>query len=377
MDIIVSGASIAGLSTAHWFARAGHQVTVVETSPGSRRGGIAVDVRGAALHVAKDMGIHDELLRLRVPTPDIYYFLDAEGEVQAIFNSAVQFYDSPDDVEISRDRLSSILQAAVPDGVDFRYGVSIERIRDGGELVEVTLSDGSICHSSLVVGADGMHSNVRSLAFGPEDQYVRNLGLYVAIVKRCRTGRGLEGSHVYNSPGRMLMLRGDGHDCSALLGFRSDPIEYDFRDLGAQRRLVQDAFRGDQAWMLPQITGEVDTADDFYFDSVGQIKMPSWRSGRVVLVGDAGYCASLFSGMGTTLAMLGAFHLAEAIESTDDLDVAMDRYEAAMRPIVDEAQAMADGGAAILFPATTDAIEERNNELRSMTTSADRTTSTI
>ncbi|SPT51698.1 FAD-dependent monooxygenase [Actinomadura madurae] len=364
MDIIVSGSSIAGLSAAYWLARSGHRVTVVEISPGVRRGGIAVDVRGGALEVAKDMGLHEEILRSRVPTADIYYFLDAAGTVKATFEPAVQFYDSPEDVEISRDRLSDILQDAVPAEVAFRYGLSLVSIREHGDGVEVALSDGTVHNCDLVVGADGMHSNVRSLTFGPERDHVRYLGLYVAIVKRCRTGRGMEGSHVYNSPGRMLMLRGDGEECSALLGFRSEPIDYDFRDLSAQRRIVKEAFRDDRAWKLPEVVAEIETAEDFYFDSVGQIRMPAWSRGRVVLLGDAAYCASFFSGMGTSLAMLGAFQLAQSLDSCgDDVAGGLAAYERAMRPVVDEAQAMADAGAAILFPETADAIEARNAEL--------------
>lgn len=363
MEIIVSGASIAGLSTAYWLARTGHAVTVVEIAPAARRGGVAVDVRGEALEVAKEMGIHDEVLSSRVPVADIYRFLDAAGEVQATFEPAVDFYDSPDDVEISRDRLSDILEAAVPDGVEMLNGTSIVSMEDDGAGVEVALSDGTSRRVDLVVGTDGMHSNVRRLAFGPERDFIHHLGLYVAIVKRCRAGHGLEGSHVYNSPGRMLMLRGDGQDCSALLGFRSEPIDYDFRDVTAQRQIVRDAFDGDGAWKLPEVVEEVDTAEDFYFDAAAQIRMPSWRRGRVVLVGDAAFCASFFSGMGTSLAMLGGHHLAEALSVEDDVVAGLERYERSMRPVVDRAQAMADDGAAILFPATDEAIEARNRAM--------------
>jgi 2-polyprenyl-6-methoxyphenol hydroxylase-like FAD-dependent oxidoreductase len=362
MDIVISGASIAGLSTAYWLARTGHAVTVVEIAPSARRGGVAVDVRGEALEVAKAMGIHEEVLASRVPVADIYRFLDADGRVQATFEPAVDFYDSPEDIEISRDRLSDILEAAVPDGVQMLNGLSIAALEDDGDSVTVTLSDGTSRRADLVVGADGMHSNVRALAFGPESDFVHHLGLYVAIVKRCRAGHGLEGSHVYNSPGRMLMLRGDGRDCSALLGFRSPPIDYDFRDPAAQRVIVREAFRGDNAWKLPEVVEEVGTAEDFYFDAAAQIRMSSWHRGRVVLVGDAAFCASFFSGMGTSLAMLGGHRLAEAL-SGEDIVAGLERYEASMRPVVDRAQAMADEGAAILFPATDEAIEARNRDM--------------
>ena len=363
MHIIISGASIAGLSTAYWLAHTGHDVTVVELAPTARRGGVAIDVRGEALDVAKEMGIHDEVLEARVPVADVYRFLDAQGAVQATFEPAVDFYDSPEDIEISRDRLSDILEAAVPESVRMLNGLTITTLEDHGDEVVVTLSDGSVHRADLVVGADGMHSNVRALAFGPERDYVHHLGLYVAIVKRCRAGHGLEGSHVYNSPGRMLMLRGDGRDCSALLGFRSAPIDYDFRDVAAQRRIVREAFRDDRSWKLPEVVDEVETAEEFYFDAAAQIRMPSWRSGRVVLMGDAAFCASFFSGMGTSLAMVGARRLAQALSADGDLLAALEHYEVGMRPVVDRAQAMAGDGAAILFPPTDEAIEERNRQM--------------
>lgn len=363
MRIMISGASIAGLATAHWLAGSGHEVTVVELAPSARRGGVAIDVRGEALEVAKQMGVHDAILEARVPVADVYRFLDASGELQATFEPAVDFYDSPEDIEISRDRLSDILEAVVPAEVRMLNGLSMSRIEDRGEAVVVTLTDGSRHQADLVVGADGMHSNVRRLVFGPESEVLHHLGLYVAIVKRCRAGVGLEGSHVYNTPGRMLMLRGDGHDCSALLGFRSAPIDYDFRDVAAQRRIVRQAFREDRAWKLPEVLAEVETAPEFYFDAAAQIKMPSWHSGRVLLLGDAAFCASFFSGMGTSLAMIAAHRLAQALQGEERLSSALAAYEQAMRPMVDKAQAMADSGAAILFPATEEAIAERNRQL--------------
>jgi len=365
MKILISGASIAGLSTAYWMARDDHEVTVVETSRDPRRGGVAVDVRGEALDVARSMGLLDEIASSRVPTEDIYYFLNSRSEVEATFEPSTQFYDSPDDIEISRDRLSDILQEAVPDSVAFRYDSSIESVEQDRDGVTARLTDGTTLGADLLVGADGMRSNVRTLVFGPEEMFVHHLGLYVAIVKRCAAGVGLSGSHVYNTPGRMVMLRGDGVDCSALLGFRSEWIDYDFRDIEAQRSIVVAAFQDEPAWKVPQVIDEVRRAPDFYFDSVGQIRMDSWSRGHTVLVGDAAYCASFFSGMGTSLAMVGAATLARELRAArGDLARALAGYDTGMRQMVDDSQAMAADGAAILFPATAEDIAARNDQMR-------------
>ncbi|MFI5613719.1 FAD-dependent monooxygenase [Amycolatopsis sp. NPDC051903] len=346
MKVLICGGSIAGLSTALFLARAGHDVTLAESWSGPRRGGIAIDVRGAALGVAREMGVYDEIVRGRVPNEDVYHFLDHAGREQARFTPATQFYDSPGDIEISRDRLCDILRRAVPSQVDFRYETTVVRVGDGPR---VYLSDGTTHDVDLLVGADGMHSTVRKLVFGPEVRFARHLGLYVAIVKHCAAGAGLTGSHVYNTPGRMLMLRGDGTGCSALLGFRSAPLAYDFRDLAAQRDLVRAAFAGEIGWLVPDVLSELDSPD-FFFDSVGQIRAETWSRGPAVLVGDAGYCASFFSGMGTSLALLGAATLARCLATHDDLAAALRAYDTTLRPAVTAAHTLAGDGAALLFP---------------------------
>ncbi|WP_028474252.1 FAD-dependent monooxygenase [Nocardioides alkalitolerans] len=367
MDVLISGASIAGLASAHWLARAGHTVTVVERADGLRSGGVSIDVREEAVEVARRMGVLDEIQERRVPHEDVYRFVDESGTTQAELRPAADVYESSDDVEISRDVLGEILRAAVPDSVTFRFDTWIAAIADGpdGGPVVVTLSDGSTSRFDLVVGADGMHSNVRELVFGAEKQFVHHLGLYVSIAKRCRTVRVETGSEVLNTPGRMVMLRSDGTSTSALLGFRSEWLDHDFRDASAQREIVRRAFEGMDGWVAPQAVSEVLDADDFYFDSVSQIRMSSWSRGRCVLVGDAAYCASFFSGMGTTLAMVGAHALALALDTAGgDLPAALAGYDDRMRPLVDRAQAIAGQGAALLFPPTRAAIEERNAGLR-------------
>jgi 2-polyprenyl-6-methoxyphenol hydroxylase-like FAD-dependent oxidoreductase len=369
MKVLISGAGIAGLAGAHWLHRTGHEVTVVDRSDGPRSGGVAIDVRGAALDVVREMGIHDQIARDRVPHEDVYRFLDRDGSVAAVLRPAEDVYDSPEDIEISRDRLIEILAGTVPAAVTVHYDRWVTAVDDTGPRAAVEFSGGERDEYDLVVGADGMHSGIRCLAFGPEEDFVHDLGLYVGIVRSCAEIDPPAGSEVLNLPGRMVMLRGDGVRTSAILGFRSAKLDHDFRDRDRQRALVRAAFDGVRSWLVPQVLSEVDTSADFYFDSVGQVRMSSWSRGSCVLVGDAGYCPSFFSGLGTTLALVGARALAVALASHADRRAALAAYDTAMAPVVAGAQAVAETGAALLFPQTWPDIEARNAAL---TSAADR-----
>lgn len=369
MDVVISGASVAGLTTAHLLASAGHVVTVVERSDRPRHGGVAVDVRGEALDVARRMGVLEAIERARVTYEDRFDFVGPDGELSASFCPSADFYESPADIEISRDVLGDILRAAVPPEVTVVYGSWIDRIQEDATGASVVVHGHGTLRADLVVGADGMHSRVRQLVFGAESRFLHHLGLYVAVLRRSDQGADVHGSEVFNVPGRMVMLRGDGQECSALVGFRSDWVDYDHRDVDVHKSMVADAFRDVVAWRVPEVLAEIAASDELYFDSVSQIRMPTRVSGRAVLVGDAGYCASFFSGMGTTLAMQGAATLADSLTSCgDDVPAALATYDRLIAPIAEAAQALAGEGAAILFPATADAIAARNADLTAAST---------
>ncbi|RZL85921.1 MAG: monooxygenase, partial [Variovorax sp.] len=182
MNVLISGASMAGLSAAYWFARLGHHVTVVERADGLRPGGAPIDVRGRAVGTAERMGIlakiNDEKVTVLEPSP----VLDGTGSQVATLDLRWFANETADDVEITRDRLNRILLGAIPEGVQFRFTDSIASLIDGVGGVEVVFADGREGRYDLVVGADGLHSRVRKLAFGPEKDYVRHFGYYVALV---------------------------------------------------------------------------------------------------------------------------------------------------------------------------------------------------
>lgn len=366
MDVLISGASMAGLSAAWWFAHLGHRVTVVERSEGLRPGGAPIDVRGPALGTAQRMGllaqIEREKVRLLEPSP----VLDGTGTQVASLDLRWFANETDDDIEITRDRLNRILRDAVPSNVGFRFKASITALTDSAQGVEVVFTDGQQEHYDLVVGADGLHSTVRRLAFGPEKDYVRHFGHYVALVD---LPNGQEWQRaMLNVPGLSVAVRDAGDGPQALVLAASPAIDYDYRDPAVQRRLL-DRFlaRVGNAWQVPAIRAAFadPAAQGFYFDSVSQTHMPAWIKGHVAVIGDAGHCAALLSGMGTTLAMVAAETLATAwTEHGGDMQATAAAHHARLRAYVEQCQAFASQGAPIMVPATQQALDERNAMFR-------------
>lgn len=365
MKVLISGASMAGLSAAHWFARLGHRVTVVERADGLRPGGAPIDVRGRALGTAERMGIlatiEDQKVTLVAPAP----VLDASGIQVATLDLRWFANETDRDVEITRDRLNRILLGVVPDEVEFRFKASIAAIADVAGGVNVAFVDGSQARYDLVVGADGLHSNVRKLAFGPEKDFVRHFGYYVALVDLPGGREWRRG--MLNVPGLTLAVRDAGDGPQAMMLAASPEVDYDYRDLEAQRRMIDGFLARIDAWQVGALRAAFadPAARGFYFDSVSQTHMPSWIEGKVAVIGDAGHCAALLSGMGTTLAMVAAETLATTwTEHGGDTQAASPAYHERLRPYVDQCQAFAHEGAPIMVPPTQEALDARNAMFR-------------
>jgi 2-polyprenyl-6-methoxyphenol hydroxylase-like FAD-dependent oxidoreductase len=350
--VLISGAGPAGLTLAHWLSRRGFTPTVVERAPAIRDGGQAVDVRGAAIDVAKRTGILDAVRQARTRTRGMSY-VSATGKPLASMGAAFGVVD-PGDAEIGRGDLAAILYGAAKNDAEFIFGDSITKITHTPGAAEVTFERSAPREFGLVAGADGLHSTVRALAFGPEPQFTRHLGLYLAVFT-VPNYLGLDQWQlIHVAPGKSVTLTStrDNAKARAILFFASPSLDYDYRDTGQQRELLETAFAG-QGWEVPRLLQAMRESPDFYFDSVSQVRMDNWWAGRAALIGDAGYCPSPLSGQGTSLALVGAYLLAEQLQAHNgDHHAAFADYQHRMRDFVTGNQQIAVGNARKFVPAT-------------------------
>ncbi|AZM62195.1 MULTISPECIES: FAD-dependent monooxygenase [unclassified Streptomyces] len=366
--VLISGASIAGPALAYWLHRSGCEVTVVEKSGALRGGGYPIDIRGTALEVVRRMGILPRLRDAHIDSRRLT-FLDADGgEVASLAPAAVAGGAEGQDLEVRRGDLAEILHGLVRDDVEFLFGDSVDTLDQSGPGVDVVFRSGRRRTFDLVVGADGMHSYTRGAVFGPEEDFHHYLGYCFAIFTMPNT-LGLSREVVlWNTPGKAGALYATGGDdeVHAFLTFHQpQPPAGVVRDPGAQQDLIAATFAG-AGWEIPRMVGALRDADDLFFDTVGQIRMPHWSSGRVALVGDAAHAPSFLTGQGSSLALAGAYMLAGALAEHRDHTAAFAAYERGTREFVTMNQALVGHGAATLFPTTAQALEQRNTALRGL-----------
>jgi 2-polyprenyl-6-methoxyphenol hydroxylase-like FAD-dependent oxidoreductase len=347
--VLISGAGIAGPALAFWLNKSGYRVTIVELADGIRPGGQTVDLRGAGGDVVERMGLIDQMRRRSLDQRGVAW-IRADGSRRADMPvTAFNGNGVVSKLEILRGDLADVLYQATKDRTEYRFNTRIEELSQTDGTVQATLSDGTIVSADLVVGCDGPHSAVRRLVFGPEEQFVKPLGGYNAWFT-APDKVGLDGWYLmYQAPGLNASMR-PSHDpamCKAGLAFRSEPVAYDRRDAEAQRALLAQHFAGAD-WQCDALLSAAADADDFYFDAFVQVRMPTISQGRVTLAGDAGYCPSPLSGMGTSLALVGGYVLAGELGTADSFDAqhikaALQRYEAVMRPYIDRCQDLPNG----------------------------------
>ncbi|WP_157248958.1 FAD-dependent monooxygenase [Nonomuraea typhae] len=316
-NILISGASVAGTATAYWLRRHGFTVTVVERAPAIRMGGYKVDVRGAALDVLDRMGLL-EAVRARSTEMTVATNYDAKGRKVATMDADLFGGRMDGDDELMRGDLTQLLYEATRNDVEYVFGDSITSIGEDGT---VTFERSAPRRFDYVVGADGVHSNVRRLAFGEEKTFARDLGYQIAIAT-VPNHLGLDREEaVHLAPGRTVNVYSTKQDTNAKALFMWSGEEDLFT-----------AFAG-VGWETPKLLDAVRQAPDLYRDTLTQIHMDRWSKGRVVLVGDAGYCASPASGQGTSLALVGAYVLAGELAAGS-----LEGYEREMRHFVAENQ---------------------------------------
>jgi 2-polyprenyl-6-methoxyphenol hydroxylase-like FAD-dependent oxidoreductase len=361
-QILISGASIAGFSAAYWMSILGYEVTIIEIAGSPRTGGSPVDVRGAALDVAKRMGIFERLKAKRLDMVSVKFKNSEDVTEGSILLKHVGAQRPDDDIEIGRNDLVNVLHSAVKTQVSILFNNSIKSISQNGGNVTVTFTNSKeVRNFDLIIGCDGLHSNVRKLVFGKEAEYVHFLGQYFSIARINKQLIKANTGQLYNVPEKACTLYAYNGATDIIFAFLSDEeITYDYRNTEEQKRIITERFKG-EGWRTGELLEELKQSDSFYFDKLSQVKMPTWAKGRVVLVGDAGYCASPASGMGASLSLIGAAALADAlVEAEHDLPEAFKKYDQALRLFVEEVQASALIGLGFLVPKTQEAIKARN-----------------
>ncbi|MER6948668.1 FAD-dependent monooxygenase [Nonomuraea sp. NPDC000554] len=350
MRILISGGSVAGPALAYWLHRYGHQPTIVERAPAVRDGGAAIDFRGSALDVLDRMGLLADMHRHQTRMSAMTLVDDGGAAVATLPAAAIS-----GELEVLKADVTRVLYEATRDTTEYLFDNTITALDQQPEGVRVGFERGEARTFDLVVGADGLHSTVRRLAFGPESRYLRHLGIYGALFTTANL-LGLDHAGLmYNTPGRSA-LAFSAHGNSELrvgLSFVAEELAYDRRDRTQQEEIVAKHF-ADAGWEVPRLLEAMRAADDFFFDSSSQVLMDSWSAGRVALLGDAAYCAAPTSGRGTSQALIGAYVLAGELAECADHTTAFARYEQQLRDYVERNQRHGRAAARWFFQSPTD-----------------------
>lgn len=362
-NILIAGASVAGPALAYWLNLAGYTVTIVELSPGLRQGGNGVDVRDQAIEVAERMGIMD-VVRSRAVDMVATTFVDARNRTIGSIDTEAIRRAGNNAAEIVRGELAKILYDKTRDDVEYIFGDAISGIEQDVGGLDVTFERRPARRFDLVIGADGTHSGVRSIAFGPEEKFARFKHHYFAAAMGSTPLAAKCKSTIYSEPGISIAIQtpGNGPSRAYYCFYQEEPLSYDYRDVAQQRRILRKAY-ANVGWDVAQLLDQMDADPDFYLDAQIQIVMPSWSNGRVALVGDAAHCASPFSGAGALLALVGTFRLAgELVAAGGDHIRGFANYEKGMRPLVIKKQGHLYTG--LLVPKTRLGLMFRNGLLR-------------
>ena len=364
--ILVIGAGIAGPAVCYWLKRFGFSPILIEKFANIRKGGHALDVRGVAIDLVKRMGIYEKICNMRTQV-EFGRYVDAEGNILHEEKGERFCFREGEDVEIIRGDLVEILIDAI-EGVPCHFNQLIDSIKQSDGDVEVQFKDGRTEHYDLVIGADGLHSTTRRMVFDKDEYKLTNLGAYFSVFS-IPNYLNLNHTEVQcEANQKLISITSDKNPkiAEAAFLFRAQNVLNNIRDENEQQRFLRDTFQ-DFGWETSKILELMSDSDDFYFDSITQVKMKSWTKGRVALLGDAGYCASPLSGQGNNLALVGAYVFAgELKQAGDNYHRAFNRYNELLHPFVEANQklgVLANESFLVQDEVSKEVAEERSNKI--------------
>ncbi|MFC7520970.1 FAD-dependent monooxygenase [Xanthomonas populi] len=348
--ILITGASVAGNTAAWTLANQGIEVVVVEQAAQFRDGGQNIDVRGVGRKVLQRMGLEQAALDHGTGEEGTAW-VDEHGHAVATFKTDDIGGDGPiAELEILRGDLARLLYAAARAKVTYRFGDRIASIQDDGKGATVHFHSGGSDRFDAVIIAEGVGSSTREQLF-PGENAPRWMDLtiaYFTIARRADDDRLWRWYHA--TGGRSISLRPDqlGTTRAMLSLQKVSDGEQDW-DQATQKAYLRDHF-ADAGWQAARVLDGMDSTDDFYFDALRQVCMPRWHTGRVVLTGDAAWCATPRASIGATLAVTGGYVLASEIARADSMESAFADYETAMRPMVEQGQGVPKIGPRLMNP---------------------------
>lgn len=354
MEILIVGAGIAGLTLADQLDNEGHSVHIIEKAPGLRTEGYMMDFFGAGYDVAERMGLLDDLQTIHYPI-DAISVKRVDGSTKyAIPYKSLRKLMNDRHFNFMRGDLERVLYERIQERIEITYSTTIESLQEDDKGVQVELSNGRKQYCDLLVGADGIHSKVRALAFGESENLVHGMGYQTVAFTFQKTAKYHSLQRTFDTltePGRQVSIYPiSGNRAATFFLFANKESRQRGHSHQEGVHKLQKHF-GDIGWLVPDLLQESETADDFYFDDVAQVEMAKWSKGRVALVGDACGCVSLVAGQGASLAMAGAYTLARCLASPgSNLQAALSHYNDIMVPQVTKVQHSARKFAGYFLP---------------------------
>jgi 2-polyprenyl-6-methoxyphenol hydroxylase-like FAD-dependent oxidoreductase len=367
-NILISGAGIAGTTLAFWLQKFGFNPTIVELAPKLREGGYAIDFMGAGFDVAERMGIIPALEKADFNISNIVFVDKDNNEKGSLNYKKVKKALNNRAFSFLRSDLAKVIYNSLDQETEIIFGDSIQIIEQDEDKVKVTFSTGLTRYFDLLVGADGLHSNVRNLIFGNESQFEKYYGYYTSSFTINKLSGGDKAFSMLNVPDKQVAIYSTSEEKAATFFIFTSPekLNYEHHDIEKQKEILKNEFMN-VGWKCPELLSKMDTAPDFYFDSVSQIKMEHWSKGRISLVGDACDCPSLLSGKGSTLAMVAAYILAGELKiANGNFKSAFAEYENIFKPFIGKKQKSAQSFAKSFVPKSNFGIWLRNQAFKLM-----------